>query len=240
MIEEPAGLVADLWRFPVKSFGGEQLRRAFLGPFGLLGDRRHAVLDAQGALSARRVSALLGYRARYADPEAAEGARVRTPDGGELAWDDPALAEDLRRALGREVTLATSPVGVHDAAPVHLVTTASVAAVGGWLGDEIDRRRFRANVIVELDEEHPFAEAGWPGERLVLGDEGPVIQVVSPTERCVITTIDPDTLERDKRVLAGLARERDNLFGVYATVLRPGWLRVGAPVRLAGASIALT
>ena len=237
---EPVGLVADLWRYPVKSFGGEQLRRAFLGPFGLLGDRRHAVLDDRGALSARRVPALLGYRARFADAEAGEGAVVRTPEGEELAWGDPRLEEHVRGALGREVTLATSPVGIHDAAPVHLVTTASIATVGRWVDDEIDRRRFRANVIVELDEPRPFAEAGWPGERLVLGDGGPVIQVVSPTERCVVTTVDPDTLERDKSVLAGLARERDNLFGVYATVVRAGWLRVGAPVRLARASVALT
>ena len=43
-----------------------------------------------------------------------------------------------------------------------------------------------------------------------------MLEVVSPTERCAITTFDPDTLERDNRVLAGLARERENLFGVYA------------------------
>ena len=115
-------------------------------------------------------------------------------------------------------------MGVYDAAPIHLVTTSSVAAVGDWLdGDEADRRRFRANVVVELDEPEPFAEAGWIGASFELGDGGPVIEVVSPTERCVMTTFDPDTLERDNRVLAGLARERDNFFGVYAKVVRTGW-----------------
>ncbi len=78
-------------------------------------------------------------------------------------------------------------------------------------------------MIVELDEPEPFAEAGWVGADLALGDDGPVLRVVSPTERCAITTFDPDTLERDNRVLAGLARERENLFGVYARVARPGW-----------------
>ena len=43
-----------------------------------------------------------------------------------------------------------------------------------------------------------------------------------------MTTFDPDTLERDNRVLAGLARERENLFGVYARVCRAGWAEVGA------------
>ena len=95
----------------------------------------------------------------------------------------------------------------------------------------MDSRRFRANVVVELEEPEPFAEMGWMGALLELGEEGPVLEVVSPTERCAVTTFDPDTLERDNRILAGLARERENLFGVYARVRRPGWAEVGATVR---------
>lgn len=236
MTTAPVGVVADLWRFPVKSFGGEQARRAFVGPFGILGDRRHAVIDASGqALTARRARALLGYRARSLDAVEGEGVRVTLPDGVEVAWDDPALARSLADALGQEVGLARSAVGVHDAAPVHLVTTASLAVADGWLDGEIDRRRFRANLIVETEDDRPFAEADWVGAALELGEDGPVLQVVSPTERCAVTTFDPDTLERDPRVLAALTRERENLFGVYARVRRPGWLAVGAAVRLVGA-----
>ena len=138
------------------------------------------------------------------------------------------------------MTLGRSAVGVHDAAPVHLLTTASLTAAQDWVGgEEIDRRRFRANVIVELDDPEPFAEAGWVGRALALGADGPVLSVVSPTERCAITTFDPDTLERDTRVLAGLARARENLFGVYARVARPGWAQVGAPVALVASPASL-
>jgi uncharacterized protein len=166
---------------------------------------------------------------------------VTTPEGWELPWDDPGLADELGRALGYPVSLVRSAMGVHDAAPVHLLTTSSLTAAEEWVGGEqIDRRRFRANVIVELDEPEPFAEAGWVGRALALGDDGPVLQVVSPTERCAVTTFDPDTLERDNRVLAGLARDRENLFGVYARVSRPGWARVGAPVTVAASPAALT
>jgi MOSC domain-containing protein len=228
------GLVADLMRFPVKSLGGERLRRGFFGPFGLIGDRRHAVADGRGeALSARRAPALLGYRARAADRESGEGAEVETPRGRRLSWDDPELARELSAALGRPVRLEHSPLGVFDAAPVHLVSDASLGAVEGWLEDEIDRRRFRPNLVVETAEGRPFAEDAWVGRRLAVGD-ALVLEVVSPTERCVVTTIDPDTGERDKRVLAALARERDNLFGVYARVASPGWAAVGDEVRLAG------
>ena len=217
----------------MKSFGGERVRRAFVGPFGLIGDRRHAVEDGDGTpLSARRAHALLGFTASYADQEAAEGAGVTTPSGFELDPDDPALARELSELVGRPVHVVRSAVGVHDAAPVHLLSTSSLAAVGEWLaGEEVDTRRFRANVVVELEEPEPFAEMGWMGALLELGEEGPVLEVVSPTERCAVTTFDPDTLERDNRILAGLARERENLFGVYARVRRPGWAEVGATVR---------
>jgi uncharacterized protein YcbX len=239
---ERVGLVSDLWRFPVKSFGGERARRAFVGPFGVLGDRRIAVVDADGqALSARRAHGLLGFLARCADPDAGEGVHVETPEGWDLDWDDPALTREVSATVGRPVRIVRSPVGVHDAAPIHLLSTASLVAASDWVGgEEIDRRRFRANVIVELEEPEPFSEGSWLGGTLVLGDEGPALQVVSPTERCAVTTFDPDTLARDNRVLAGLARDRENLFGVYARVTRPGWAEVGAPVRLARVGARLT
>jgi MOSC domain-containing protein len=225
------GLVADLVRFPVKSFGGERLRRGFVGPFGLLGDRRIAVVGEDGDIgTARRAHRLLAYAAHSTERESGEGAQVRAPDGRTLAWDDPELARALSADLGRPVRLVRSPASFHDAAPLHLVTDASLTAMEGWLGGEVDRRRFRPNLVVELDDpEASFAEAGWMGRRLALGD-GLTVEVVSPTERCAITTFDPDTLERDTRVLAALARERENLFGVYARVLTPGWVAVGDPV----------
>lgn len=227
--------MSDLWRYPVKSFAGERVRRAFLGPFGIVGDRRHAVVDAAGEpLSARRVHALLGYSARYDDAESAERATVVTPDGRELEPADRALSSELSELAGRPVSLIRSAIGAHDAAPVHLLAAASLAAVGEWIGgEEVDRRRFRANVVIETDDPEPFPEAGWLGALLQLGEGGPIVEVISPTERCAVTTFDPDTLERDNRVLAGLARERDNLFGVYARVRRPGWAEVGATVRVA-------
>ena len=233
---DEVGIVSDLWRFPVKSFGGERLRRAFVGPAGILGDRRHAVLDpvAGAALSARRVSALLGYAARSGDPDTGGSVVVTTPDGVEMSPGDPTLSLDLTSRLGRRVQMARSPGAVHDCAPMHIVSEASLAAAGSWVDGEIDRRRFRANVVVELSGPGPYGESDWPGHRVALGDEV-VLGVVSPTERCAVTTYDPDTLERDTRVLAGIARDRENLFGVYAEVVTTGWVAVGDAVRLVSA-----
>jgi MOSC domain-containing protein len=212
------------------------MRRAFIGPFGLMGDRRYAVVGDDGEpMSARRAHALLGFRARCADAEAGEGVHVETPSGWDLAWDDPALAAELGAALDRPVRLARSAVGVHDAAPVHLLSLGSLGAVSAWVdGEEVDRRRFRANVIVEMTDTRPYAEGAWVGATIAVGgDDGPLLRVVSPTERCAVTTFDPDTLARDTRVLAGLARETENLFGVYALVARSGWVEIGSPIRMA-------
>lgn len=227
-------MVSDLWRFPIKSFAGEQVRRAFIGPFGILGDRRMAVIDETGdVLTGRRAHALLGFRARCAELDTGESVEVVTPQGWELAWDDPAVAGELSDALGRPVRLVRNPVGVHDVAPIHLLSLGSLAAARAWVDDEdIDRRRFRANVILDLEQAEPFVEDGWVGHAVEFGEGGPVLEVISPAERCVMTTFDPDSVARDNRVLAGLARSRENLFGVYARVRSAGWVEVGATARI--------
>jgi len=232
-VDGVVGIVSDLWRFPVKSLAGERTRRAFVGPFGILGDRRHAVLDETGErLTARRAHKMLGFAAHCREPDIGDDVEIRTPSGFVLPWDDPDVARELGTAIGRPVTLVRGALGQHDAAPIHIVGTRSLEAGSRWTeGETLDRRRFRANLVVETEDDEPFAEAGWVGTTLRIGEEGPTLEVVSPTERCVITTFDPDTLERDNRVLAGLARERDNFFGVYATVVRAGWVAVGDAIR---------
>jgi uncharacterized protein len=231
-VSSAVGLVADLWRYPVKSFAGERTRRVFVGPFGLHGDRRFTVISSDGTpQSARRASALLGFGARFRDAETAEGVTVRTPDGRELDVLDSDLRAQVCIALEDDVELARQPMGVFDAAVIHVITDASLRQVDTWLGEEIDPRRFRPNIVLELDAPEPFAEADWVGRRLAI-DDGPTLEVVSPTERCAVTTFDPDTVARDKRVLFHLATERENLFGVYAQVVTSGWLSVGARVHL--------
>src|SRR5215210_7131415 len=65
----PTGTVSRLWRWPVKSMAGEELRALSLGPRGVGGDRSHAVLhEHKGAwrpLTAREAPRLLAWRAAY-------------------------------------------------------------------------------------------------------------------------------------------------------------------------------
>ena len=226
------GMIADLWRYPVKSFGGQRTRHVFLGPYGLQGDRCHAVISPGGALvTARRSGGLLGFSAGFDDAEASTGVTVTTPAGRTHSIDDPALNDAVTEVVGRDAMLAQAPAGVFDCAPVHITTDSSLERLGQWVGDELEVRRFRPNIVVALDDGAPFAEAGWVDRTVTFGD-GPAVRVVSPTERCAVPTIDPDTLERNNEILKTIVDRRENLFGIYAEVLRPGWLRVGDPVAI--------
>jgi uncharacterized protein YcbX len=76
------------------------------------------------------------------------------------------------------------------------------------------------------------AERDWVRGRLRVGDA--LLFVSEPCERCVITTIDPDTTEVDLDVLRRARLELGGMMGVYCSVLEPGVVAVGDPVALAG------
>ena len=105
----------------------------------------------------------------------------------------------------------------HDAAHILLLTDGGVAQLG------YDRRRFRPNILLE-GVDGP-AELEWVGRRIRLGEA--VLSVDAPCERCVITTIDPDTIEVDLEVLKRTRRELGGLMGVYCSVAEPGPVAVG-------------
>lgn len=110
--------VGGLWRYPVKSMGGEALEQVVLGPRGPLGDRLWAVHDVERdtTASARRLPALLGCRARYvtppapgAGPGAVPPVVVTLPDGSEHSSDGAGVHDALSAALGRDVRLVPLP-----------------------------------------------------------------------------------------------------------------------------------
>jgi uncharacterized protein len=215
--------VASLHRWPVKSMAGDDLPALDLDAGGAPGDRAHAVVDVHRdkLLTAREAPRLLAWRARY------EGARVvlTAPDGAERGWDDDDMAQALADDLGRAVGLRHDPQGMQDLGCTVLVTfEATVRALPGWR----DLRRFRPNL--HLDGDAPaFAEEGWEGRRLHVGD-AVELELLHPCERCAIPTRDPDTQRKDAGLLRWLAREHDTLFGINARVLAPGTVRVGDAV----------
>ncbi|SFB43793.1 hypothetical protein SAMN05192575_11283 [Nocardioides alpinus] len=153
-----------------------------------------------------------------------------------LVWcDDP-----TRRSLQPGVSEPGDHAAFPDAFPVTLASTASLGRLNDWIvetalerGEDVPpplpMSRFRPNVVV--DGEVPFAEDGWT--RVRIGDVE--LRAGKPVGRCVMTTIDPRTLETAKEPIRTLARHRrspdgDTLFAVHLVPVSGGRIQVGDEV----------
>ena len=231
--------VLELWRYPVKSLQGERLTEAWIGPLGIPHDRGWALFDRDTGLglTARRVPELLFAAARVRDDGAVE---VVLPDGSVTA-DDDVLSDwlgrrvELRAATANEGAAPTyedpgdeQPDGpvewqqwqgatgpFHDSPRIRL-SLVSTGTLGGW-----DRRRFRANVLLD-----GAGEDALRGRDAVLGAAG--VRIGGPIARCVMTTRPQSGgIGRDTSVLKTIHRERDGFLAVRAAVVEPGTVRVG-------------
>ncbi len=242
--ENVVGHVAGLFRYPVKSMAGEELRDAKVRWTGVEGDRRYAFLRADGKKSVqidfpwftgREYPPLLTYKAAY---EASDGkllgrVRVTTPDGRLLDIDSDALNAELSRRSEKAVSLLQLGRGAYDGSALSLISTASVAEVAQATGHaEISPQRFRPNILVELA--GGTHEDQWVGHALAIsGGEAPLkIWVTRPDPRCMMININPVTGEQQPEILRHVAKARQNMLGIYVTVLAPGVIRPGDPIRL--------
>ncbi len=240
--ERLVGVVAELYRYPVKSMLGEHIAQARVEPRGVQGDRVWAVYTDDGAIGSgktsrrfRRVDGLLHLRASLD----AGVTRVHLGDGRVLPVEDPATADALTGLLGRALELRPEgDVPHHDDSPLHLVTTTSLRTLAGEVGHDVDVARFRPNLVVDtLDTPDSGGGTGgypdddWLGRDLAVGDEV-VVRVDAGMPRCVMVTAAQGGLPRDPAVLTTLGRVRDVEFGVQASVVRGGVVRPGDPVRL--------
>lgn len=223
--------VASLRRYPVKSLVGERLEVADVVERGLRGDRLWAVRDEDGKLgsgkSSRRFRAMPGLLDLAATYDG-DVPVLSFPDGRTLRGDDPAVHAALSAHVGRPVTLAREAGVSHfDDGPVHLVTTGSLRAVEQQLGEPVDPRRFRPNLVVDTGDLTGFVEDAWVGVRLLVGEV--LLEVVAPMPRCVMVNL-PQVGLGAARVLDVVAAVNDTNLGVLATVVTPGRVRVGDEV----------
>ena len=232
--------VAELWRYPVKSLGGEMLDRAAVGEHGLPGDRQWAIFDVASGfgLTARRVPELLQATARCT----VDGVEVVLPDGTPIT-DDAALSDWLGRPVALRPASATDgrpryespdddeaaaegPVpgwypwrgaagAFHDDPDVR-VSLLSTATIGDW-----DRRRFRANLVLD-----GAGEDALVGRRVRVGDAE--LRVTGRISRCVmVTRAQAGGIERDTGVLKTIHREREGELAVGGVVTRTGTVATG-------------
>ncbi len=231
------GVIAALYRYPVKSMGGEEVDAAALGWHGLDGDRRLAFrrTTERGGfpwLTASKLPEMILFAPVRRGAEGGLPTHVRTPAGEELDLFGPELAAEIGRRHGAPVEMMHLDRGSFDEASVSVITTATVGAIGRLAAQPADVRRFRPNVLIASRSPVPFEEDGWVGGVLSFGEDGraAALGVTNHDERCAMVNPDPDSARSTAEVLKAIVRERDNKAGVYATVMRRGRLAVGQPV----------
>jgi uncharacterized protein YcbX len=249
---------------PVKALRLSQTEEADLTEDGIPADRRFFLLEEDGRLvDASDHGPLLRVvsdydaqgeqlRLTFPDGTVAEGPadRLGDPVVVDMFGHDAAgrlllgpFAEALSGFVGGPVRIArTDRDGTgQDVHPLTIVSSASVRDLGqrGGAGDGLDPRRFRINL--EVDGCDPYEEDTWAGELVRVGDA--TIRVLGQIPRCVITTLAPDTGEKDFRTLTVLAGFRPRIgrkgglpFGMYAEVVEPGRARLGDAVELLSSS----
>src|SRR5438105_14605342 len=255
------GKVDSLWRYPVKSMRGEELDEAFAGFSGIYGDRLFAFRSSASPkgfpyLTAREQRRLLQYRPRFRYPDKAArpinlteaesmGANplsadfselmvdVQTPAGDALAIDDPALIDMLRADIDEkhQLTLMRSERAMTDCRPVSIFSLQSAQQLAQETGTPMDKRRFRANVYVDLASAEGFAENEFVGRSLRIGPKV-VVTILERDPRCMMITIDPDTGEKTPAILKKVAQSHDGMAGVYGAVMIEGMLHTGNSVEL--------
>ena len=229
-----------MWRFPVKSMGGQWIQETEITEVGLAGDRAWGVLDIETGrvLTARREPRLLFATAELTP---AGELLITLPDGTRVGTDGSAA---LSSWLDRPVSLerAGDVGGVYESpldaeqetdwvrwqGPPHAwhdteharVSLVSRASIGAW-----DARRFRANVLLD-----GHGEDALVGATIRIGTA--TFDVVKKIDRCVMVTRAQPGLEVDREILRVINRERENSLAVGARVRDPGMIAAGDEVEV--------
>ena len=237
------------------------MHEAFASFSGIYGDRLFAFESSASPkgfpyLTAREQQRLLQYRPHFRYPDKAArpinlteaesmGANpvwadpselmvdVGTPDGRTLAIDDPVLIDMLRTDIEQkhQLTLMRSERAMTDCRPVSIFSLQSAEQLGEETGTPIDKRRFRANVYVDLTSAQGFGENSFVGKSLRIGPKA-VVTILERDPRCVMITLDPDTGEKTPAILKKVAQAHDGMAGVYGAVIVEGMLHKGDSIEL--------
>lgn len=236
------GYVQEITRHPVKSFQGETVTQSLVMNYGLYGDRSHAFQDdtREGKyLTITQCPQMGQYQARFQGKDSLDSypdIQITTPDKQLLDWKDPELKNKMEQLSNRPLTPVAYtpmhvPIGAIEEAHILLITDASLNKLSQMRGKQVDGRRFRPNIVINLINKEPFVEEKWLGKSMLLG-KYVKLKLSSLCSRCMIITVDPVDGTRDPALLKTIAKEKNNKFGVYASVVKTGEISEGDEIHL--------
>jgi uncharacterized protein YcbX len=237
------GRVLEVWRYPVSSVSGEMPGTVSVSLAGVTGDRRFGIFEiATGRPAAPEREPKWRPALHLSSTHFDQSLPIISfPNGASFSLDDPSLPGRLTSYFGFEVGIAAHPglaagiewlfpiiPGRYAAAPLHLVTTASLSALSAVTGlTSVDRRRFRPSVLIETDDEG-FVENGWLAQTVTIGSVR--TEVSERTRRCGMTMIAQPALDEEPDLLRVILRHNARSLGVYANPLGEGNIAVGDKV----------
>lgn len=243
-------VIAQIWRYPVKSLRGELLSATAVDERGLRGDRLWAVRDsANGKLGSGKNSQrfrrfpgpnLLSLSSRYrvepaASPETVQAPLVVDADGREYPVSDGSADRFFQEQTGiATISVAReAEVNHFDEVPVSLIGTATLRWVEEQLpGVATDARRFRPNLVVRTSE--PFEEEAWIGRTVRIGSGADAVELsfTHVLERCVMTTMEQADLPPALGMLKMLGQRADQplRLALAGAAVRTGIVRTGDSV----------
>lgn len=231
------GRVSELWRYPVQSLQGEILSELDFTANGVVADRGYCVVDEtkEGGTAARpKWKKLIAWRARYlAAPRPGADlpkAEITFDDGVQMISDDPRLDDAISERLGRPArlaqTLAPDVIRPYKASPCHLLTSATLKALGqAYPQGRFVSARFRPNVVLDCGDRVGFVEHDWMQRSLTIGSVA--MTVTEHCLRCALTTRPQGDLPMDPGILHTAQQRNENRVGVYTDVGNPGRIQLG-------------
>jgi uncharacterized protein YcbX len=236
----------------------EEAFLGFAGVYGDRIFAFHSSLEPAGfpLVTAREKPTLLQYRPRFRNPELAlrppnltdaeamgPGITPRyatldelivdvvSPSGETLAIDDPRLLAEIREGLkdSPELTLVRSERSMTDCRPISLFSIQTARQLTEEFGSEVDKRRFRANIYLDLEDAPGFAENAFVGRSLKIGAKA-IVHIVERDPRCKLITLDPDTSESNPALLRPISQSHENYAGLYAAGIVEGMVKRGDPI----------
>jgi uncharacterized protein YcbX len=241
------GHVRELWRYPASSLGGEFLGKMAVGTSGADGDRLFGLIDLANGEIARPDTVARWQKVPHILARLRSDRSLEVLVPGTDTWM-PAPARETDATISDylgfdaairpfEKTPAPGYAGAftkprYDKAPIHLLTTASLARLQALHPTgNIDTRRFRPSVLVDIPEiDGSFPETEWMGRRISIG---PVeLTIAEPCRRCGFTIIAQEGIDHDPNILRTLVRHNRHNFGVYCRVDHTGDIGIGDAMRL--------